>query len=120
MQSITGVLFGFLLLGGICNNVISDLLWAKSIVLTSPTVATVGLSITIPLAMLSDYIIFADVPSSLAFTGASLVIVGFFFVIYHPKEGAEPTAALEDINSVSAADFESCPISSSATEETIA
>ena len=32
----------------------SDLRWAKAIVLTSPTVATVGLSLTIPFAMLSD------------------------------------------------------------------
>lgn len=38
IMSITGAIFGYLLLGGIMNNVVSDLLWAKSIVLTSPTV----------------------------------------------------------------------------------
>lgn len=92
-------------LGGIFNNVISDLLWAKSIVLTSPTVslacnlvvcanhfkflwqvATVGLSITIPLAMMSDYLLFNDIPSSMSFTGASLVLLGFFFVVYHSND----------------------------------
>ena len=36
------------------NNVLSDYLWARAVVLTTPTVATVGLSLTIPLAFVSD------------------------------------------------------------------
>lgn len=47
-------ILGFIVLNGLCDNVLSDYLWARAIVLTSPTVATVGLSLTIPLAFLSD------------------------------------------------------------------
>lgn len=80
IAALTGVVFGFVLLGGIFNNVISDYLWARSVVLTSPTVATVGLSITIPFAILSDYIVYGIVPSGLAVGGAFLVTLGFVAV----------------------------------------
>ena len=80
IAALTGVVFGFVLLGGIFNNVISDYLWARSVVLTSPTVATVGLSITIPFAILSDYIVYGIIPSGLAIGGAFLVTLGFVAV----------------------------------------
>jgi drug/metabolite transporter (DMT)-like permease len=44
-------------------------------------VATVGLSTTIPLAMLSDFIFFHDIPSAMVFGGSALVIVGFLVII---------------------------------------
>ncbi|KAJ1424877.1 hypothetical protein B484DRAFT_432237, partial [Ochromonadaceae sp. CCMP2298] len=40
---LSGVVIGFMLLNGMCNNVISDYLWARAVVLTSPTVATIGI-----------------------------------------------------------------------------
>lgn len=50
-----------------------------------------GLSITIPLAMLSDFLIFGSVPSGMAFGGAALVLLGFVCVAYrqenNPNEG---------------------------------
>lgn len=76
----TGVIFGFLVLNGFCNNVLSDYLWARSVVLTSPTVATIGLSITIPLAMISDYFLWHAAPTFLSGVGAFLVVVGFVLV----------------------------------------
>lgn len=93
IHEMTGKIFGFLLLGSIFNNVISDYLWARffvlfhctytfsrSVVLTSPTIATVGLSITIPLAILSDYVFFAIHPTWMSLGGGFLVIVGFLCV----------------------------------------
>mmetsp|Transcript_22472 Transcript_22472/g.32802 ORF Transcript_22472/g.32802 Transcript_22472/m.32802 type:complete len:387 (-) Transcript_22472:38-1198(-) len=77
IYDLTGKIFGFLLLGSIFNNVISDYLWARSVVLTSPTIATVGLSITIPLALTSDFIFFSKVPTYMSVSGALLVILGF-------------------------------------------
>ena len=53
-DGMTMSVLGFIVLNGLADNVLSDYLWARSIVLTSPTVATVGLSLTIPLAFLSD------------------------------------------------------------------
>jgi drug/metabolite transporter (DMT)-like permease len=51
-------------------------------------VATVGLSITIPLAMLSDFLIFGAVPSGMAFGGAAMVLVGFFCVTYKQENSS--------------------------------
>jgi len=81
IQMITGTVIGFIVLGGICDQVISDYLWARAVVLTSPTVATVGMSITIPLAFISDLVLGKPGAGGLwATIGAVLVIFGFLFV----------------------------------------
>jgi drug/metabolite transporter (DMT)-like permease len=53
---------------------------SRSVVLTSPTIATVGLSITIPLAILSDFVFFGTLPTLLSSSGALLVIIGFIVI----------------------------------------
>jgi len=70
---------GLLTLAGFIN-VISDYFWARSIFLTSPLIATVGLCLTIPLALLSDYFCSNVVESSLYIVGAGCVLVGFVLV----------------------------------------
>lgn len=80
LSHMTGAAVGFMVLSGLFNNVISDYLWARSVVLTSSTVATVGLSITIPLAMVSDFFVQTKVPGTLSSLGAILVIIGFCLV----------------------------------------
>lgn len=81
-QKLTLFVFMCLVVKGLFDNVISDYLWARSIILTSPTVATVGLGLTIPLALLSDVFIMdrGDVLSFGSIIGAVLVLVGFIFV----------------------------------------
>jgi solute carrier family 35 protein F5 len=71
--------FGFVLLNGILDNVIADYLWARAVLLTSPTIATVGLSLTIPFAILCDFITKGEF-SFLSFLGAMLFIVGFIIL----------------------------------------
>jgi drug/metabolite transporter (DMT)-like permease len=80
LNHLTGAIFGFIVLNGFADNVFSDYLWARAVVLTSPTVATIGMSITIPLAMISDFLINHKVPSGISFLGAFLVVVGFLLV----------------------------------------
>lgn len=80
LTHLTGIVVGFMVLNGLCNSVLSDYLWARAVVLTSPTVATIGVSITIPLAMVSDLLIHGTVPTWLSGFGAFLVIVGFSMV----------------------------------------
>ena len=67
---------------GLFDTVLSDYLWARSILLTSATVATVGLGLTIPLALLSDLFVMdrGDVWSFEGVFGAMLVMLGFVFV----------------------------------------
>ena len=77
---------GFIVLGGLCDNVFSDYLWARAVVLTSPTVATVGMSITIPFAMLSDLLLQKTKSTPLgSLMGAGLVILGFCLVNVEPE-----------------------------------
>lgn len=66
-----------MLVKGAFDNVLSDLLWARAIMLTSPTVATVALSLTIPIAMLADLAISRRVPAPLMAAGAVAVAAGF-------------------------------------------
>lgn len=58
------------------DNVLSDLLWAKAILLTSTTVATAGLTIQVPLAAIVDTLT-GNAPPILDYIGAAAVMVGF-------------------------------------------
>ena len=80
LTSLTGIVVGFMVLNGLCNNVLSDYLWARAVVLTSPTVATIGVSITIPLALISDFFLHGTTPTILSGSGAFLVLCGFVLV----------------------------------------
>lgn len=79
---LTIVVIGFLVIKGLFDNVISDYLWLRAVVLTSATVATVGLGLTIPLAFLSDVMLghSEDVISAGNIIGAFAVLAGFVLV----------------------------------------
>lgn len=81
-QHLTWFIFGCLVVKGLFDNVISDYLWARAIILTSATVATVGLGLTVPLALLSDVFIMKreDVLSQEGIWGAVMVVAGFVSV----------------------------------------
>ncbi|KAL3828135.1 hypothetical protein ACJIZ3_016937 [Penstemon smallii] len=61
---------------GLLDNVLSDYLWAKAVVLTTTTVATAGLSIQVPLAAIVDSLT-GNAPHFLDYVGAAAVMVGF-------------------------------------------
>lgn len=70
-----------LLLKGLLDNVLSDYLWARAVVLTSATVATVGLGLTIPLAFVSDVALGKpNVLDTSSIFGAFSVLAGFILV----------------------------------------
>ncbi|KAK9098112.1 hypothetical protein Syun_025157 [Stephania yunnanensis] len=66
-----------LLLNGLVGSVLQDYLWAVSVVWTTPLVANLGLSLTIPLAMLADMIIHERQYSIIYMLGSLQVFVGF-------------------------------------------
>lgn len=74
-------IFSCLIVKGLFGNLLPDYFWGRAIVLTSATVATVGLNVTIPLAFLSDALIMQRaVFTTTTVIGAIMVIVGFLFV----------------------------------------
>ena len=82
IRSLTSVILGFVVLNCVFDGILGDYLWAKSVFLTSPTFATLGMSLTIPLAILCDIFvshITSDI-NPLTLIGASLVVGGFCIV----------------------------------------
>lgn len=61
---------------GLLDNVLSDYLWAKAILLTTTTVATAGLTIQVPIAAIVDSLT-GHAPHLLNYVGAAAVLVGF-------------------------------------------
>ncbi|KAA8521728.1 hypothetical protein F0562_012401 [Nyssa sinensis] len=65
------------LLNGFMGSVLSDYLWALSVVWTTPLVATLGMSLTIPLAMVADMVIHGRHYSAIYILGCIQVFAGF-------------------------------------------
>ncbi|KAG0496167.1 hypothetical protein HPP92_000858 [Vanilla planifolia] len=82
--------FGLIMGKGLLDNVLSDYLWAKAILLTTTTVATAGLTIQVPIAAIVDTIT-GHAPSPLDYVGAVVVILGFVGINIPSKEKSRVT-----------------------------
>lgn len=59
---------------------ISDFCWCKAVILTSPLTVTVGLSMTIPLAMVGDWLLKGFSLNWVYISGAVIVTIGFLII----------------------------------------
>lgn len=75
-NNLTGKQFGLIIGKGLLDNVVSDYLWAKAVLLTTTTVATAGLSIQVPLAAIVDSLT-GNAPHLMDYVGAVAVMAGF-------------------------------------------
>ncbi|KAA0174527.1 hypothetical protein FNF27_03901 [Cafeteria roenbergensis] len=101
LGALTWELLGLIICKGLVDNVLADLLWAQAVLLTSPTAATVGLSLTVPLAMIADMITPGILPSGIMIGGALLVVAGFLITTLAPtprRSGAESDDTTSDGN----------------------
>ncbi|KAL8739153.1 MAG: hypothetical protein Q9181_000182 [Wetmoreana brouardii] len=67
-------------------SLVSDLCWAYSMLLTSPLVVTVGLSLTIPLSLIGQMILNSQSSSGMYWIGAVVVFLSFLFVNHESKQ----------------------------------
>jgi solute carrier family 35 protein F5 len=67
-------------LKGLFDNVLSDTLWAIAMKWTSPTVATLGLALTIPCSIFATLLVGRGLPTWLSASGALFMLVGFVCV----------------------------------------
>merc|ERR1712048_616887 len=81
-------ILGLLTLNGLIS-VGRDYFWAQSILFTSPVVATVGLSMMMPVAMIADEIFRGQRHSALYWMGSLLVMLGFILVNLDFKQQQE-------------------------------
>lgn len=65
------------LANGLIGSVLSDYFWALSVVWTNPLVATLGMSLTIPVAMVADMVIHGRHYSAVYILGSLQVFSGF-------------------------------------------
>lgn len=75
-STLTWKQLGLIIGKGLLDNVLSDYLWAKAVMLTSTTVATAGLSIQVPLAAIVDTLT-GHAPRFMDYLGAIAVMIGF-------------------------------------------
>jgi solute carrier family 35 protein F5 len=100
LDQLTPAVLGLIVAKGLLDNVLSEYLWANAVMLTSPSVATVGLSLTVPLAIASDvvlpsaWLVDPQDPTALSFLAAAAVVAGFVTISYAsagaPGEQNEP------------------------------
>jgi len=77
LEAPSGKALGIMLLNGFLGTSISDYVWARGLLLTSPLVATVALNMTIPVSFVVDAVILRQhVFSWTAPVGAALVFLG--------------------------------------------
>ncbi|KAL9612509.1 MAG: hypothetical protein Q9167_002894 [Letrouitia subvulpina] len=80
-------------------SLVSDFCWAYSIMLTSPLVTTVGLSLTIPLSLIGQMVLNGQ-SSSVTYWIGAVIVVSSFLLINHESKAEEGTAhELEDSDS---------------------
>jgi solute carrier family 35 protein F5 len=60
--------------------------WAYAMLLTTPLVVTVGLSLTIPLSLVGEMIQYGQYSSVVYWIGAAVVFVSFLFISHESKE----------------------------------
>jgi hypothetical protein len=95
---------GLVLLKGLLDNVISDVLWARAVVLTSPTLATVALSLTIPLAIVADALTGSAPPPGRLMSVGSLAVVAGFATVSLAVRHTQAAQTTPDSGSQAAAD----------------
>jgi solute carrier family 35, member F5 len=69
-----------ILLLNAASSTISDFCWAFSMLLTSPLIVTVGLSLTIPLSLIGQIIIDSQYVTFTYWVGAGIVLLSFIFI----------------------------------------
>lgn len=79
------------------SSVIADYAWAYAVLLTSPTLVTVGLSMTIPLSLIGQIILNDQKASFVYWIGAIVVLLSFVIVNHESKTSdVSPPPALPE------------------------
>ncbi|KAK3327915.1 hypothetical protein B0T19DRAFT_423130 [Cercophora scortea] len=87
----TGTVWVFIMINSVAS-FFSDMTWAYAMLLTTPLVVTVGLSLTIPLSLIGEMIQYEQYSSWVYWVGAGIVFISFLFVNNESHEEGEGDA----------------------------
>ncbi|MBK5654168.1 MAG: DMT family transporter, partial [Rhizobium sp.] len=84
------------------SSLVSDFCWAYAMLLTSPLIVTVGLSLTIPLSLVGQIVLDGQYAGAWYWVGAAIVVLSFIFINREDRrdeeegvlQGAEPIVDL--------------------------
>ncbi|RYP24461.1 hypothetical protein DL765_000481 [Monosporascus sp. GIB2] len=79
----------FIIMVNSISSFISDMSWAYAMLLTTPLVVTVGLSLTIPLSLIGEMIQYEQYSSFVYWIGAFIVLLSFIFINHESHEEDE-------------------------------
>lgn len=91
----SGRIVALLALNALVGTVLSEYLWARSVALTTPVIATLALSLTLPLSLVSDVFFLGKHFSWTYYTGVALVLAGF--VSANVEEAQSSSAAVPEV-----------------------
>lgn len=90
------------------SSFISDIAWAYSMLLTTPLVVTVGLSLTIPLSLVGQIVLQSQYASPLYWVGAAIVFLSFL-VVNHESKTQDKILASGETERPPSSEYESIP-----------
>ncbi|KAI4932876.1 hypothetical protein J4E85_003278 [Alternaria conjuncta] len=79
------------------SSLVSDFCWAYAMLLTSPLIVTVGLSLTIPCSLVGQMLLDSQYASALYWVGAAIMVLSFLFINHEDrKDEAEGLQGADD------------------------
>lgn len=72
---------------------VSDYCWAYAMLLTTPLIVSVGLSLTIPMSLIGQIILSSQSASLLYWAGAAVVVLSFLFINHESHDVGEETTS---------------------------
>ncbi|KZF26584.1 hypothetical protein L228DRAFT_206852 [Xylona heveae TC161] len=90
----TARIFSIVFFNGL-TSVLSDFTWAYAMLLTSPLIVTVGLSLTIPLSIVGQVILNDQRSGPMYWLGACVVFLSFAFINHEEKEDVPASRAAD-------------------------
>lgn len=81
----TGKVWSIVLINSI-SSLVSDFCWAYAMLLTTPLVVTVGLSLTIPLSLIGQIMLSSQYSSAMYWVGAGVVLLSFLFINHEAQQ----------------------------------
>lgn len=70
---------------------VSDYCWAYAMLLTTPLIVSVGLSLTIPISLIGQIILSSQSASLLYWAGAAVVVLSFLFINHESHDIGDET-----------------------------